>query len=62
MQTFVARGKTFIMLDEDTVLCPQDDKYYVSVGLEAMATELMVRSPRIAYLLLLKAEQERTGH
>ena len=62
MQTFTVRGKTFLWLDDNTVLCPQDDKSYVSEGLEAMASEVMISSPRIAYLLLLKAEQERTGH
>ena len=60
--TFTARGKTFIILDEDTVLCPQDDKYYVSEGLEAVASQLLISNPQIAYLLLRKAEQERTGH
>ena len=34
MQAFTMRGKTFYMIDEDTVLCPQDEKYLVSSGLE----------------------------
>lgn len=62
MHTFVAHGRTFIMLDDDTVLCPQDDKSYVSDGLEVVASELLPINPRLAQLTFLKAAQERTGH
>lgn len=62
MQAFQMRGKTFYMIDEDTVLCPQDEKFLVSAGLEEMAGEMLAFNPRLAELILLKAAQERVGH
>ena len=62
MESFQVRGKTFFVIDEDTVLCPQDEKYLVSAGLEEMAKEMWQYNPRLAELIILKAEQERREH
>ena len=62
MQAFTMRGKTFFVVDEDTVLCPMSEKYLVSEGLEEMIGEMMQYNPRLATLLAEKAEQERMGH
>ena len=62
MQAFTMRGKVFYAIDEDTVLCPQDEKYLVSEGLAVMAGEMWQYNPRLAELIATKAEQERTGH
>ena len=62
MESFMVRGKTFFIIDENTVLCPMDEKYLVSEGLEEMVGEMMKFNPRLATLLALKAEQERIGH
>ena len=62
MQAFTMRGKTFYVVDEDTVLCPQDEKYLVSAGLEEMAGEMWQYNPRLAELIICKAETERIGH
>lgn len=62
MQAFTMRGKTFFIIDDDTVLCPQDEKYLVSAGLEEMAGEMWQYNPRLAALIASKAEEERIGH
>lgn len=62
MQAFTMRGKTFFIIDEDTVLCPIDEKYLVSAELEEMAKEMWQYNQRLATLIVMKAEQERIGH
>ena len=62
MESFLVRGKTFFIIDENTVLCPMSEKYLVSEGLEEMVGEMMKFNPRLASLIALKAEQERIGH
>ena len=62
MESFQVRGKTFYIIDADTVLCPQDEKYLVSEGLAVMAGEMWQYNPRLAELIVAKAEQERSGH
>ena len=62
MESFVVRGKTFFIIDGDTVLCPQDEKYLVSEGLAEMAGEMWQYNPRLAELIILKAEEGRIGH
>lgn len=59
---FSVRGKTFIRLDEDTVLCPQDEKFFISEVLEAYASELWEKNPRLAELFIAKAQEERREH
>ena len=62
MRSFTVRGKKFILQDEDTVLCPQDEKFFVSEALAAMADELQMINPRLAELFAAKAQEERREH
>ena len=62
MTQIIARGKTFLVVDESTMLAPLDDKYFIAEGLETLAGELLVSQPRVAYLLLQRAVQDRQGH
>ena len=62
MESFTSRGKTFFIIDDDTVLCPMSEKYLVSEGLEEMIGEMMQYNPRLATLLAEKAEEGRIGH
>ena len=62
MESFTRRGKTFYVIDENTVLCPMSEKYLVSEGLEEMVGEMMKFNLRLASLIALKAEEGRIGH